>query len=92
MIDSIKDWLWWNCPIVFTVFIIGVLIFTTFLAIKGRMEEKKCCARFEEKIVHQDEWTQVVLVGKTAQTIYHPAGDYERNVCVEVKEECIGKD
>ena len=67
---------------VITILLIGILIFVAY-------QNNKCCERFESKIVHQEAWTQWVSNGKTMSPIYHPAGNYNKKVCVEPKKECM---
>ena len=60
------------------VFIIIALIYQD-------IETNKHCARWEEKIYHQNAYTTFIWSGKVMIPIYHPAGDYKHTVCTQPK-------
>lgn len=75
------DWFMENLVSIVTLFlvlVVGVIVWQV-------VETVKHCSRWEERVVHQEAYTQYVWTGKLMVPIYHPAGDYNRSVCVEPK-------
>lgn len=85
----IEDTLFWILEkTVFYIFLPLLLLFL-FVGIPALIwysyQEYNRCDKWESKIVHQEPWTQYVLVGKVMTPIYHPAKDVRENVCVKPK-------
>jgi len=78
----------WSMIILGTIVFGALAIFLLLLVLLFHdvYETNKRCGRWETKIVHQNAYTTWVYSGKVMTPIYHPAGDYERSVCVEVKQ------
>lgn len=79
-----SDWIMNNIFIVIMIFI--ALFFSIILL--SIYEDRKCCDKWGDKLIHQPAWTQWAMAGKVAFPINHPAGDYYTHVCVQVKENC----
>ena len=75
--------------VIILIIIVGFLILILGSIIWNAIETEKHCARWENKIVHQDAYTQFIpqTVGKitTMTPIYHSAREVEQRVCVEPK-------
>jgi hypothetical protein len=71
-------------PLVILFIIVGMPYF-----IWASVQSYRSCGKWEYKIVHQDAWVQYIpmTVGKvtTMTPIYHPAGNYQKSVCVSPK-------
>lgn len=80
-----------NDDLFLRVMLIVLTLAMTFLVeilgmdVYSNWQEYSHCARYEDKIVHQEEYRTFMFVGKVMMPIYHPAGDYKQTVCVEPK-------
>lgn len=69
--------------------LIGIFILFGTLVILALIyqdiQTNKHCAKWEEKIYHQNAYTTFIWSGKIMIPIYHPAGDYKHTVCTQPK-------
>lgn len=65
---------------------IGLFVFVGIpLLIYGEFRENQHCKTWEERVVHQEAWTEFIWNGQMMAPIPHPAGDVTKKVCLEPK-------
>ncbi len=68
----------------FLIFMVVFVVALPFM-VWNSIQEANHCAKWENKIVHQESYYTYVYTGKVMVPIYHPAGNYDKSVCVEIK-------
>lgn len=72
---------------IFILFLALLIVCIPFW-IYEKVKENECCSAWGSKIVHQEAYTSYIYTGKVMVPIYHPAGDYPQNVCIDSKPSC----
>ena len=90
MIFMFNDFIDWIMTFIGILFI-GLLLFlfSMFCFVRyAEFQKVKCCKRYERIVVYQESFTEWMPSGKVLIPVYHQAGNYEKRVCVEPRDNC----